>query len=183
MPWLLRFYLSVDLMEHFYIFCSLQMLRCSLRKSPSSSLVSDCITAMAEGLQSCFYSHFVSLLWGDSDAAYLCSSSHVDSEWESFSYEVEKICAKYGQISPAKSSESPCTAWDFLINSKHHAKYGKQSRTSLPMSYNTSSMSFHSFPQDGNSADVSFYIRFISETLDTLHALYENLKLNILRKQ
>uniref|UniRef100_A0A0E0HD67 Uncharacterized protein n=1 Tax=Oryza nivara TaxID=4536 RepID=A0A0E0HD67_ORYNI len=159
------------------------MLRCSLRKSPSSSLVSDCITAMAEGLQSCFYSHFVSLLWGDSDAAYLCSSSHVDSEWESFSYEVEKICAKYGQISPAKSSESPCTAWDFLINSKHHAKYGKQSRTSLPMSYNTSSMSFHSFPQDGNSADVSFYIRFISETLDTLHALYENLKLNILRKQ
>uniref|UniRef100_A0A0D3G6H1 Anaphase-promoting complex subunit 1 n=1 Tax=Oryza barthii TaxID=65489 RepID=A0A0D3G6H1_9ORYZ len=159
------------------------MLRCSLRKSPSSSLVSDCITAMAEGLQSCFYSHFVSLLWGDSDAAYLCSSSHVDSEWESFSYEVEKICAKYGQISPTKSSESPCTAWDFLINSKHHAKYGKQSRTSLPMSYNTSSMSFHSFPQDGNSADVSFYIRFISETLDTLHALYENLKLNILRKQ
>ncbi|EEE63377.1 hypothetical protein OsJ_18189 [Oryza sativa Japonica Group] len=159
------------------------MLRCSLRKSPSSSLVGDCITAMAEGLQSCFYSHFVSLLWGDSDAAYLCSSSHVDSEWESFSYEVEKICAKYGQISPAKSSESPCTAWDFLINSKHHAKYGKQSRTSLPMSYNTSSMSFHSFPQDGNSADVSFYIRFISETLDTLHALYENLKLNILRKQ
>uniref|UniRef100_A0A0D9ZXX1 Anaphase-promoting complex subunit 1 n=1 Tax=Oryza glumipatula TaxID=40148 RepID=A0A0D9ZXX1_9ORYZ len=159
------------------------MLRCSLRKSPSSSLVSDCITAMAEGLQSCFYSHFVSLLWGDSDAAYLCSSSHVDSEWESFSYEVEKICAKYGQISPTKSSESPCTAWDFLINSKHHAKYGKQSRTTLPMSYNTSSMSFHSFPQDGNSADVSFYIRFISETLDTLHALYENLKLNILRKQ
>uniref|UniRef100_A0A0E0DQC9 Anaphase-promoting complex subunit 1 n=1 Tax=Oryza meridionalis TaxID=40149 RepID=A0A0E0DQC9_9ORYZ len=159
------------------------MLRCSLRKSPSSSLVSDCITAMAEGLQSCFYSHFVSLLWGDSDAAYLCSSSHVDSEWESFSYEVEKICAKYGQISPTKSSESPCTAWDFLINSKHHAKYGKLSRTSLPVSYNTGSMSFHSFPQDGNSADVSFYIRFISETLDTLHALYENLKLNILRKQ
>ena len=44
------------------------MLRCSLRKNPSSSLVSDCITAMAEGLQSCFYSHFVSLLWGDNDA-------------------------------------------------------------------------------------------------------------------
>uniref|UniRef100_A0A0E0L1D6 Anaphase-promoting complex subunit 1 n=1 Tax=Oryza punctata TaxID=4537 RepID=A0A0E0L1D6_ORYPU len=160
-----------------------KMLRCSLRKNPSSSLVSDCITAMAEGLQSCFYSHFVSLLWGDSDAAYLCSSSHVDSEWESFSYEVEKICAKYGQISPTKSSESPCTAWDFLINSKHHAKYGKLSRTSLPVSYNTSSMGFHSFPQDGNNADVSFYIRFIRETLDTLHALYENLKLNILRKQ
>uniref|UniRef100_J3M678 Anaphase-promoting complex subunit 1 n=1 Tax=Oryza brachyantha TaxID=4533 RepID=J3M678_ORYBR len=163
------------------------MLRCSLRKSPSSSLVSDCITAMAEGLQSCFYSHFVSLLWGDSDAAYLCSSSHVDSEWESFSYEIEKICAKYGQISPAKSSKSPCTAWDFLINSKHHAKYGKLSPSSctsfLPVPCTTSSTDFHSFPQDGNSTDVSFYIRFVREILDTLHALYENLKLNILRKQ
>uniref|UniRef100_A0A0D9WFG5 Anaphase-promoting complex subunit 1 n=1 Tax=Leersia perrieri TaxID=77586 RepID=A0A0D9WFG5_9ORYZ len=163
------------------------MLRCSLRKNPSSSLVGDCIAAMAEGLESCFYGHFVSLLWGDSDAAYLCSSSHVDSEWESFSYEIEKICAKYGQISPTNPSKSPCTAWDFLINSKHHAKYGKLSPTScssfLPVSCSTSSTKFHSFPQDRNSADISFYIRFLRETLDTLHALYENLKLNTLRKQ
>ncbi|KAF8652488.1 hypothetical protein HU200_062821 [Digitaria exilis] len=35
---------------------------------------------------------------------------------------------------------------------------------------------------DEHSSDVSFYIRFMRETLETLHALYENLKLNILRK-
>ncbi|KAG8067808.1 hypothetical protein GUJ93_ZPchr0005g14946 [Zizania palustris] len=163
------------------------MLRCSLRKNTSSSLVSDCITAMAEGLQSCFYSHFVSLLWGDSDAAYLCPSSHVDSEWKSFSYEIEKICTKCRQVSPTKSSKSPCTAWDFLVNSKHHAQYCKLSPTTctslLPVSYSTSSTDFHYFPKDENSADVSFYIRFMRGILDTLHALYENMKLNILRKQ
>nr|CAB3465535.1 unnamed protein product [Digitaria exilis] len=36
---------------------------------------------------------------------------------------------------------------------------------------------------DEHSSDVSFYIRFMRETLETLHALYENLKLNILRKE
>lgn len=163
------------------------MLRCSLHKNPSSSLVSDCITAMAEGLQSSFYSHFLSLLWGDSDAAYLCSSSHVDSEWESFSYEITKVCTKYGRTSPTKSSTSRGTAWDFLISSKYHAQYRKRSSTScasfLPMSYRASSTGFHSFLQDEHSSDVSFYIQFMRETLDTLHALYENLKLNTLRKQ
>ncbi|XP_047093985.1 anaphase-promoting complex subunit 1 isoform X1 [Lolium rigidum] len=163
------------------------MLRCSLRKNPSSSLVSDCITAMAEGLQSSFYSHFVSLLWGDNDAASLCSSSHVDSEWEFFSYEVSKACAKYEQTSSTKSSTSSSTAWGFLINSKYHAQYCKQSSilgtSFLPMSYSTNSTAFHSFLQDEHSSDAAFYIRFMKETLDTLHALYENLKLNVLRKQ
>ncbi|XP_020168508.1 anaphase-promoting complex subunit 1 [Aegilops tauschii subsp. strangulata] len=163
------------------------MLRCSLRKYPTSSLVSDCITAMAEGLQMCFYSHFVSLLWGDNDPACLCSSSHVDSEWESFSYEISKACTKYERILPTKSSTSSSTAWDFLIDSKYHAQYCKRSPISgtsfLPMSYGTSSIGFPSFLQDEHSSDAAFYIRLMRETLDTLHALYENLKLNVLRKQ
>lgn len=160
------------------------MLRCSLRKNPSSSLVSDCITAMAEGLKSCFYSHFVSLLWGDNDAAGMCSSSHVDSEWGSFGYEISKVCAKYGQTSQYKSSISSSTAWEFLISSKYHAQYRKRSLTSdMPMSYSTSSTGSHSFFQDEHNSDVSFYVLFMRETLDTLHALYENLKLNSLRKQ
>uniref|UniRef100_A0A804Q002 Anaphase-promoting complex subunit 1 n=1 Tax=Zea mays TaxID=4577 RepID=A0A804Q002_MAIZE len=36
---------------------------------------------------------------------------------------------------------------------------------------------------DEHSSDVSYNIRFMRETLETLHALYENLKLNILRKE
>ncbi|XP_062231175.1 anaphase-promoting complex subunit 1 isoform X2 [Phragmites australis] len=163
------------------------MLRCSLRKKPSSSLVSDCITAMAEGLQSCFYSCFVSLFWGGSDAAYLYSSSCADSEWESFSYEIRKVCTKYGQTLPTISPTAPSQAWDFLINSKYHAQYCKQAPTSsnsfLPVSYSKCSTVFNSFIQDEHSSDVSFYIQFMRETLETLHALYENLKLNILRKE
>jgi anaphase-promoting complex subunit 1 len=74
-----------------------------------------------------------------------------------------------------------------LINSKYHAQYCKQSSilgtSFLPMSYSTNSTAFHSFLQDEHSSDAAFYIRFMKETLDTLHALYENLKLNVLRKQ
>ncbi|KAJ1262414.1 hypothetical protein BS78_09G105800 [Paspalum vaginatum] len=163
------------------------MLRCSLRKNPSSSLVSDCITAMAEGLQSCYYSYFVSLFWGDSDAAYLYSSSHADSEWEHFSYEIKRVCTKYGQTLPSKSCTSPIKAWDFLINSKYHAQYCKRAPTSsnsfLPVSYSTCTTVFNPFLQDEHSSDVSFYIQLMREILETLHALYENLKLNILRKE
>ncbi|WVZ98102.1 hypothetical protein U9M48_043581 [Paspalum notatum var. saurae] len=36
---------------------------------------------------------------------------------------------------------------------------------------------------DEHSSDVSFYIQLTREILETLHALYENLKLNILRKE
>ncbi|KAL6865049.1 hypothetical protein ACP4OV_016200 [Aristida adscensionis] len=163
------------------------MLRCSLRKKPSSSLVSDCITAMAEGLQSCFYNHFVSLYWGASDAACQYSSSHVDSEWESFSYEIRKVCTKYGKHLPTISPTSTNKAWDFLMNSKYHAQYCKRtptsSNSSLPASYSTCSTVFNSFFQDECTSDVSFYIQFMRETLETLHALYESLKLNILRKE
>jgi anaphase-promoting complex subunit 1 len=163
------------------------MLRCSLRKKPSSSLVSDCITAMAEGLQSCFYCHFVSLFWSISDASCQYSSSHTDSEWESFSYEIRKVCAKYGQTLPTVPPSSPSKAWDFLINSKYHAQYCKRTPTSydsmFPVSYSTCSTVFKPFLQDEHSSDASFYIQFMKETLETLHALYENLKLNILRKE
>ena len=180
--WYLTFSWSYDT---FYSFTFSQMLRCSLRKNPSSSLVSDCINAMAEGLQSCFYSHFVSLFWGDSDATYLYSNSHVDSEWEYFSYEIKRICTEYGQTLPTKSPILPSKAWDFLVNSKYHAQYCKRAPTSynsfLPVSYDTHKTIFN--PQDEHSTDVSYYIRFMRETLETLHALYENLKLNILRKE
>ncbi|XP_020395119.1 anaphase-promoting complex subunit 1 isoform X3 [Zea mays] len=162
------------------------MLRCSLRKNPSSSLVSDCITAMAEGLQSCFYNQFISLFWG-SDAAYLYSSSQVDSEWEFFSHEIKRVCTKYGQTLSTKSLTFPSKAWDFLINSKYHSQYCKRALSSsnsfLPVSYNTGKTVFNSFLQDEHSSDVSYNIRFMRETLETLHALYENLKLNILRKE
>ncbi|KAA8539561.1 hypothetical protein F0562_026253 [Nyssa sinensis] len=51
-----------------------QIFRCTLRRSPSSSLADDCITAMAEGLSSTFYNHFLALLWGDGDLAYLSAA-------------------------------------------------------------------------------------------------------------
>ena len=42
---------------------------------------------MAEGLEPNLYNHFVGLLWGNGDSAYLSKvDSSVDSEWESFKF-------------------------------------------------------------------------------------------------
>lgn len=61
------------------------MLRCTFRRYPSSSLANDCLTAMVEGLEANLYNHFVGLLWGNGDSAYLSKvDSLVDTEWESF---------------------------------------------------------------------------------------------------
>lgn len=61
------------------------MLRCTFRRYPSSSLANDCLTAMVEGLEANLYNHFVGLLWGNGNSAYLSKvDSLVDTEWESF---------------------------------------------------------------------------------------------------
>jgi anaphase-promoting complex subunit 1 len=95
--------------------------------------------------------------------------------------------AKYGQTLPTVPPSLPSNAWDFLINNKYHAQYCKRTPTSydsmFPVLYSTCSTVFKPFLQDEHSLDVSFYIQFMKETLETLHALYENLKLNILWKE
>ncbi|XP_038980234.1 anaphase-promoting complex subunit 1 isoform X2 [Phoenix dactylifera] len=162
-----------------------QIFRCLLRRNPSSALADDCITAMAEGLHSSVYSHFASSLWGDDDSAYL-SNPLVDSEWESFTRAVMKICTRCGCLPPKQPSKLPDTAWEFLINSKFHTCYSKKASVS-----GISLMSVASFGGADYTAayiqdeqnQVSFYARLLRETLDSLHALYENLKLDNLRKQ
>ncbi|XP_020086066.1 anaphase-promoting complex subunit 1 isoform X1 [Ananas comosus] len=165
-----------------------KMFRCTLRRTPSSCLVNDCITAMAEGLHLSLYCHFASILWGDNDSTILSNSnSYVDSEWESFSNEILKICTRYGSAPPKQSSGLPYTAWDFLISSKFHCQYLKQSSAScisvVHVPDSVGSEYTAAYIQDEPSQEVSFYARFLRETLDALHALYENLKLNILRNQ
>ncbi|XP_058110276.1 anaphase-promoting complex subunit 1 isoform X2 [Magnolia sinica] len=160
-----------------------QVFRCALRRSPSSSLTNDCITAMAEGLHPYFYNHFVTLLWGDSGSTYLSNAdSCVDSEWNSFSSIVMQLCSN--RFSPQEPSNiMPSTSWEFLVNSKFHLNYCK--RTSITgISFATAldpteSASSGACNLDKQSRGKSFYY----QTLDSLHALYETLKLDNLRKQ
>ncbi|XP_072985105.1 anaphase-promoting complex subunit 1 isoform X1 [Typha latifolia] len=164
-----------------------QIFRCSLQKNLSSSLVNDCIAAMAEGLHASFYSHFVGLLWGDSDFDCLSkSNAHVDLEWKFFMDEIIKICERYGLTQPKLPSSPPNAAWDFLISSKFHIRYCKQFLSSsifVGPARDTAGVNFTTaYIQDEQDQEVSFYARLLRETLDSLHALYENLKLNILRK-
>ncbi|XP_073113376.1 anaphase-promoting complex subunit 1 isoform X2 [Elaeis guineensis] len=163
-----------------------QIFRCLLRRNPSSALADDCITAMAEGLHSSFYSHFASLLWGDDDSAYL-SNPLVDSEWESFTRAVIKICTRYGSLPPKQPSKLPDTAWEFLIDSKFHTHYSKKASVSGISFMSTASFRGADYTaayiHDEQNQEVAFYARLLRETLDSLHALYENLKLDNLRKQ
>lgn len=165
-----------------------QIFRCTLRRSPSSSLANDCITALAEGLTSSFYNHFLVLLWGDGDTGYLANAnSVVDSEWQSFCYIIMQMCKKSRPINQRLSDPVSASSWEFLINSQFHKKYSKTSFASgitpiLPRGLNGyDSSSLHI---DGTQVlEKSFYSELLTEALDSLHAVYENLKLDNLRKR
>ncbi|XP_058181037.1 anaphase-promoting complex subunit 1 isoform X3 [Rhododendron vialii] len=165
-----------------------QIFRCALQRSPSSSLVNDCITAMSAGLSSSFYNHFLALLWGDGDSAYLSKTdASIDSEWESYSSSIMRMCSK-SRFTPQKVSDSIYgSSWDFLINSKFHKNYGKTNvlagiltRVSVDLQESDSP---GSYVHGAQTSESSFYSDLLMETLDALHAVYESLKLNSLRKQ
>ncbi|XP_059654080.1 anaphase-promoting complex subunit 1 isoform X2 [Cornus florida] len=162
-----------------------QIFRCTLRRSPSSSLVDDCIAAMAEGLSYRFYNHFLLLLWADGDSAYLSSAdASVDSEWECFSNIIMKMCRESGFNTRCLSDFAQHSSWEFLIHSTFHKKYCKTnfitgiSRTSLDLQESDSSRSYMT-----QSAEKSFYFELLVEILDSLHGIYESLKLDNLRKR
>ncbi|XP_010253785.1 PREDICTED: anaphase-promoting complex subunit 1 [Nelumbo nucifera] len=165
-----------------------QMFRCALRRSPSSSLANDCITAMAEGLQPNFYNHFLGLLWGSGDSSYLSEAdASVDSEWESFCGIIMQMCTN-PRVTPTKCLDSPpYSSWEFLINSKFHESYMKStSITGIPFKTSLDFCDFeHSTRYFGGrqSSEMSYNVQFLMDTLDSLHALYECLKLDNLRKR
>ena len=164
------------------------MFRCALQQSPSSSLADDCITALAEGLNSSFYRHFLGLLWKDGDPAHLSEAeSSVDSEWDSFSHVIMQICRKSNIISQKCSGSVPHSAWDFLVNSQFHNNFCKVNSMfgiSCPVSLDQRESNFPRSSMDGtHSSEKPFHTDLLIESLDSLHALYENLKLDNLRKR
>lgn len=164
-----------------------QMFRCVLRRSPASFLANDCITAMAEGLSSNFYSHFLSLLWKDGDLAYLSEAdSSVPSEWDSFCSIMMEICGS-SATSKKISSPMPQSSWEFLIHSKFDNNYCKHNlitQNSSVMSLDVQRLDSSWLNSDGTQrSERTFYYKLLMESLHCLHAVYENLKLNSLRKR
>ncbi|EXB88404.1 Anaphase-promoting complex subunit 1 [Morus notabilis] len=163
-----------------------QMFRCALRRSPSSSLVNDCITTMAEGLCSNFYSHFLSLLWQDGDSAYLSEADiGINSEWDSFCSIVLQMC-RSSMSTQKHANPSPTSSWDFLINSNFHKNFCKHNFiTGVSSVASLDMQKMDSFESNLNmeKIDNSFYSELMMESLDCLHAVYESLKLDTLRKR
>lgn len=155
-----------------------QMLRCTFRRYPSSSLANDCITAMAEGLETNLYNHFVVLLWGNGDSAYLSRvDSAVDSEWESFSAIVLEIFGKKRKSPQLHSGAS----WEFLLNSSFHEKYSK---THFMSEFSSRMLLQTDEPcSTSQQLDTSYTYESLIEIIDLLHEVYESLKLNHLRRR
>ncbi|XP_027331009.1 anaphase-promoting complex subunit 1 isoform X2 [Abrus precatorius] len=165
-----------------------QIFRCALQQSPSSSIANDCITALAEGLGSSFYRHFLGLLWKDGDAAHLPEAeSNVDSEWDCFCRVIMQICSQSNIISQKCSDSVPHSAWDFLVNSQFHYNFCKVNsmfRIPCALSLDQQESNFPRSSIDGTqSFEKPFYTELLRESLESLHALYESLKLDNLRKR
>ncbi|KAL0003395.1 hypothetical protein SO802_017176 [Lithocarpus litseifolius] len=162
-----------------------QMFRCVFRRSPSSLLADDCITAMAEGLSSSFYGHFLGLLWKDGDSAYLSNAdSSVNLEWDSFCTIITQMC-KSSVGTQDFVNLVPQSSWEFLISSKFHKNYELNliTGTSCEMSLDVLGFLPRSHSDATQSLQKSFYSEVLMECLDSLHAVYESLKLDILRKR
>ncbi|XP_030534487.1 anaphase-promoting complex subunit 1 isoform X4 [Rhodamnia argentea] len=164
-----------------------QMFRCALRQSPSSSLVKDCMEAMTEGMISSLYNHFLALLWGDNDVTYLSkANSSVDSEWVSFSSIMLQMCRRSTSISEKLPVSTCQSSWDFLVNSQFHQNYCKLSSfTGASSQDELESQAVEcsrSVTEAKPTEDNIFYSELLVKSLDSLHAVYESLKLDNLRK-
>ncbi|XP_047149623.1 anaphase-promoting complex subunit 1 [Vigna umbellata] len=165
-----------------------QIFRCALRESPSSVLANDCITALAEGLCSSFYRHLLGLLWKDGDPAHSPEAEPiVDSEWNSFCHVILQICRKNKIICQKGSDSVPHSAWDFLITSQFHYNFCKvNSIFGMPcaVSLDQQESNFdRSFVDDLQNSGKPFYTDLLRESMESLHGLYESLKLDNLRKR
>ncbi|GFP97654.1 anaphase-promoting complex subunit 1 [Phtheirospermum japonicum] len=140
------------------------------------------------GLSSSLYNHFLGLLWGDDDSTYLAkANSRDDSEWDSFCNVITKMCRKPNTTSQLLAEPVSCSSWEFLIRSKYNQQYFRSNCVagSFP------GISSDSKGIDSSGADVAdtqnieetFYPKLLTETLDSLHAVYETLKLDNLRRR
>ncbi|XP_047316183.1 anaphase-promoting complex subunit 1 [Impatiens glandulifera] len=154
--------------------------RCALQQN-LSSLANDCISAMAVGLSSRFYNQFLILLWASTDLGYPSEvAATVDNEWYSYSNAVMKMCGKSSPGLPEFADSSTGSAWDFLISSDFHKNYNRMSIAwSSAHTSHTSCLQFDTMQNSHNP----FYHELLMETLDALHAVYESLKLDNIRKR
>ncbi|XP_057804626.1 anaphase-promoting complex subunit 1 isoform X2 [Salvia miltiorrhiza] len=161
-----------------------QNYRCTLRRSPSSSLTDECITAMSEGLNPNLYKHFLGLLWGGDDSTYLAKANLcADSEWESFCNVITKLCQKPNKTSQLSDSVSH-SSWEFLVKSKYNQQYLRSNYVTGAFPGLISNLKeSDSIASHTQNTEEAFHMKLLTETLDSLHAVYETLKLDNLRKR
>ncbi|KAH9317547.1 hypothetical protein KI387_019316, partial [Taxus chinensis] len=164
------------------------VLRCTLRADPVSLVMEDCINALEEGVSPSVFLYFLKSFWGQVFHSPLSEIDFkVDTEWENFSRLIMEWTrnANYAySVQEAKTN----SAWDFLLCSKMHKKYIKDpSLTGLLLSLSPQySMSLSQSAQTDTKVspeNSSFYEQSLVEVLGTLHAVYEDYKLDILHKQ
>lgn len=140
---------------------------------------------MAEGLSSSLYNHFLGLLWGDNGSTYLDKAdSGADSEWESFCNVIAKMS---GKSKTSQSDSVSHSSWEFLIKSKYSQKYIGSNYVvgALPeLSFDLQRLhSSGAVVADHQNTEETVYLKLLTETLDSLHAVYETLKLDNIRKR
>lgn len=171
--------------KYFPVCKFLQMLRCALRRGPSCSLANDCITAMAEGLSTPFYKHFLQHFWGNCETADLPKPNSGVDEWESFKSVILQRYRK-SQSTSQPNSVLVSSSWEFLVNSEFHKNYCNHNF--FPGISNEGLDDrlvdrFSSSMRGLQNPEGFSYSEFLIECLDSLHAIYENLKLSNLRKR
>ncbi|KAJ7525602.1 hypothetical protein O6H91_17G058400 [Diphasiastrum complanatum] len=168
----------------------LYVYRCAVRLIQTSEITATCVTALAEGLCPSFYRFFlVSLVECRSEAWNLLETgaNGEDPEWSIFSYLIMQWLERCSNCLPEKGTDEPTTAWEFLLQSSMHNE-------------NVMSCNYFSFPlpqlpclselqthyqqrckMESYSTEETSMRSILYDILETLHALYEDHKLDSLR--
>lgn len=143
---------------------------------------------MAEGLSCSVFNHFLGLLWGDNGLTYLVkANSRADSEWESFCNVITKMCQRPNATSQLLSDSVSHSSWEFLTQSNYSQQYLRSNYIAGTFPGLSSELqgshSSNVDVVDTKNTEETFCLKFMRETLDSLHAVYETLKLDNLRKR
>ncbi|EFJ11009.1 hypothetical protein SELMODRAFT_126964 [Selaginella moellendorffii] len=154
------FFLSLKLVTLIY--------RCIVELIPSSGITRSCLLALSEGLRPSFYRFVLGSLMEFKPGQLNKTDSSFDKDWSAFS----GIMMQWtGERRSDSYKHRSLSSWEFLLQSNRHRNG----------SHPYPSRRYELCPTHNSKNERSGYSSMLLEVLETLHLVYEDFKLDVLR--
>ncbi|XP_024523349.1 anaphase-promoting complex subunit 1 isoform X2 [Selaginella moellendorffii] len=142
--------------------------RCIVELIPSSGITRSCLLALSEGLRPSFYRFVLGSLMEFKPGQLNKTDSSFDKDWSAFS----GIMMQWtGERRSDSYKHRSLSSWEFLLQSNRHRNG----------SHPYPSRRYELCPTHNSKNERSGYSSMLLEVLETLHLVYEDFKLDVLR--